>query len=80
MSTIDIAFKDKYAVINLNRPKGHALNQEMVNDLTEAFVKLAEAPSVDRTAASAALRVRSGSSSLRRSARRGGGRSTRSRR
>lgn len=47
MSTIDIAFNDRHAVITLNRPKGHAINQEMVSELTEAFVKLADAPSVE---------------------------------
>lgn len=47
MSTIDIAFKENYAVITLNRPKGHAINQEMVTELTEALVKLGDAPAVE---------------------------------
>lgn len=47
MSTIDIAFKENYAVISLNRPKGHAINQELVNELTEAFVKLGDADGVE---------------------------------
>lgn len=46
MSTIEIEFKDRFAVLRLNRPKANAINMELIGDLREALLKLAESESV----------------------------------
>ncbi len=42
METVNLHFKDHHAVIELNRPKAHAINHAMVNDIREALASLAE--------------------------------------
>ena len=37
MSTIKVSLKDDFAILEFNRPKGHALNTQMVTDLRQAF-------------------------------------------
>ena len=46
MSTINISFKDDYAVMEFNRPKANAINEPMVHEMREAFAKLASSESV----------------------------------
>lgn len=46
-TTINIEFNDNFAVLKLNRPKGHAINQAMVNEMLEAFQELEESERVD---------------------------------
>lgn len=43
METVKLTFKDHIAVVQLNRPKAHAINMEMAQDLIEAIAKLTEA-------------------------------------
>ena len=46
MSNIDIQFKDNFAIVRLNRPKANAINMDLIGDLREAFMKLAESETV----------------------------------
>lgn len=46
MSTITVRLSDHEATIELNRPKAHAMNLEMIRELTEAFIELAELDNV----------------------------------
>ena len=43
MDAIALSFKDHHAVIELGRPKAHAINREMVDDLREALASLSQA-------------------------------------
>ncbi|MFP6582758.1 MAG: enoyl-CoA hydratase/isomerase family protein [Candidatus Hydrogenedentota bacterium] len=47
MTTIELTFQDNIAILKLDRPKGHAINQAMVNEMLEAFQKLADSNTVD---------------------------------
>lgn len=46
MSTIDIEFKNNFAIVKLNRPKANAINKSLIGDLRETFVKLTESETV----------------------------------
>ena len=41
------ANRENVAVVEMNRPKAHALNQHLVNDLREAFIHLRESKNID---------------------------------
>jgi len=47
MSTVKISFRENVAVVELNRPKAHALNQHLVNDIRDAFVHLRDSQNID---------------------------------
>jgi enoyl-CoA hydratase/carnithine racemase len=47
MKTLKIEFRDNIAVIELNRPKAHALDRRLVSDLQETIVELGEASHVE---------------------------------
>jgi Delta3-Delta2-enoyl-CoA isomerase len=46
MSTVNLHVGDSIAVLELNRPKAHAINADLVHDMLEAVAKLASADSV----------------------------------
>lgn len=46
MDTIKIEFSNNIAIVKLNRPKANALNARLVNDIREAFIKLADSEKV----------------------------------
>lgn len=43
MDAIALSFKDHHAVIELGRPKAHAINRQMVDELREALASLSQA-------------------------------------
>ncbi|HIA47756.1 MAG TPA: enoyl-CoA hydratase/isomerase family protein [Candidatus Hydrogenedentes bacterium] len=47
MNTIEIEFKEHVAVVRFNRPKANAINMDMVNNVRDTFLKLAESNTVD---------------------------------
>ncbi len=47
MSTVKLSFRENVAVVELNRPKAHALNKHLVDDLREAFVHLRDSKNID---------------------------------
>ncbi len=47
MKTVKVDFRDNIAVVELNRPKAHALNRALVTELQETFVELGEAKHVE---------------------------------
>src|SRR5262245_30060250 len=47
MKTVKVEFRDNVAVIELSRPKAHALNRELVSDLQEIIVELGEAKHIE---------------------------------
>ena len=47
MSTVKLSFRENMAVVEMNRPKAHALNQHLVNDLRAAFVHLRDSKNID---------------------------------
>lgn len=47
MSTVKMSFRENVAVVELNRPKAHALNQHLVNDLREAIIHLRDSKNID---------------------------------
>ncbi len=42
MNTLDVTYKDEYAIVQMNRGKVNAINFEMVQDLRDIFRKLEE--------------------------------------
>jgi len=47
MKTIEIDFTEKFAVVKLSRSKANAINMQMIDELRETFIKLAESTTVD---------------------------------
>jgi 3,2-trans-enoyl-CoA isomerase len=47
MSTVKLSFRENTATIELNRPKAHALNKQLVNDLREAMVHLTNSKNIE---------------------------------
>jgi 3,2-trans-enoyl-CoA isomerase len=47
MSTVKLSFRENIATIELSRPKAHALNKHLVNDLREAIVHLTESKNIE---------------------------------
>ena len=47
MKTVNVEYRDNIAVIELDRPKAHALNRALVTDLQQTIVELGEAPHVE---------------------------------
>ena len=47
MKTVKVDFRENVAVIELNRPKAHALNRALVSELQETIVELGEANHVE---------------------------------
>jgi Delta3-Delta2-enoyl-CoA isomerase len=46
MNTIELEFKDHFAIVKLNRPKANAINKSLIGELRETFIKLAESETV----------------------------------
>ncbi len=46
MNTLEITYKDEYAIVQMNRGKVNAINFEMVQDLRDIFGKLEQNPEV----------------------------------
>lgn len=47
MSTTKLSFRENYAIIELNRPKAHAINRRLVNELREELDKLENSEHVE---------------------------------
>jgi len=47
MNTLEVTYKDEYAIVQMNRGKVNAINFEMVQDLRDIFGKLEENPEVN---------------------------------
>lgn len=46
MNTLEVTYKETYAVVKMNRGKVNAINFEMVQDLRDTFYKLGENPEI----------------------------------
>lgn len=47
MSTLNVSFRENYAIIELNRPRAHAINKRLVTELREELDKLEDSEHVD---------------------------------
>jgi enoyl-CoA hydratase/carnithine racemase len=47
MKTVNVDIRDNIAVIELNRPKAHALNKHLVTDLQQTIIELGESDRVE---------------------------------
>ena len=47
MSLVKMTFRENVAIVELNRPKAHALNKHLVNDIRDAFLHLRESKNVE---------------------------------
>jgi len=47
MSTVKLSFRENTAIVELNRPKAHALNKHLVNDLRAAMVHLNDSKNIE---------------------------------
>jgi len=47
MTTVDIEYRDTYAIVKLNRPKAHAINHRLVNELRDVIDKLKDSEDME---------------------------------
>jgi enoyl-CoA hydratase/carnithine racemase len=47
MNFVKMTFRENVAIVELNRPKAHALNKHLVNDIRDAFMHLRESKNID---------------------------------